>query len=50
MLKAVLLGQWHSLSVPELERCLATRLDFYFFCGFDDITLPDRSTLYRFRN
>jgi len=25
MLKAVLLGQWHSLSDPELERCLATR-------------------------
>ena len=29
MFKAVLLGQWHSLSDPELERCLATRLDFY---------------------
>ncbi|STZ50352.1 IS1106 transposase [Neisseria dentiae] len=46
MLKAVLPGQWHSLSDPELERCLA----FYFFCGFDDITLPDHSTLCRFRN
>ncbi len=48
--KAVLLGQWHSLSDPQLERCLATRLDFYFFCGFDDIALPDHSTLCRFRN
>lgn len=35
MLKAVLPGQWHSLSDPELEHCLATRPDFYFFCGFD---------------
>ena len=50
MLKAVLLGQWHSLSDPELERCLATRLDFYFFCGFDEVSLPDHSTLCRFRN
>ena len=33
-----------------MERCLATRLDFYFFCGFDDIALPDHSTLCRFRN
>ncbi|STZ51222.1 transposase [Neisseria dentiae] len=29
MLKAVLPGQWHSLSDPELERCLATRLNFF---------------------
>ena len=50
MFKAVLLGQWHSLSDPELERCLVTRLDFYFFCNFDDIALPDHSTLCRFRN
>ncbi|WP_373813221.1 transposase, partial [Neisseria dentiae] len=50
MLKAVLLGQWYSLSDPELERCLATRLDFYFFCGFDDIALPDHSTFCRFCN
>ncbi len=50
MLKAVLLGQWYSLSDPELERCLVTRLDFYFFCGFDDVALPDHSTFCRFRN
>ncbi len=29
---------------------LATRLDFYFFCSFDDVALPDHSTLCRFRN
>ncbi len=50
MLKAVLLGQWYSLSDPELECYLANRLDFYFFCGFDDAALPDHSTLCRFRN
>ncbi len=33
-----------------MERCLATHLDFHFFCGFDDIALSDHSTLYRFRN
>ena len=33
-----------------MERCLATRLDFYFFCGFDEVALPDHSTLCRFRN
>ena len=50
MLKAVLPGQWHSLSDPEWDRCLATCLDFYFFCGFDEVSLPDHSTLCRFRN
>ena len=29
MFKAVLLGQWHSLSDPELEHSLITRIDFY---------------------
>lgn len=48
MFKAVLLGQWHSLSDPELERCLVTRLDFYFFCNFDDIALPNHSILLPF--
>ncbi|EOB90875.1 hypothetical protein NM606_0995, partial [Neisseria meningitidis NM606] len=27
MFKAVLLGQWHSLSDPELEHSLITRID-----------------------
>ena len=37
MFKAVLLGQWHSLSDPELEHALAVRADFLVFCDFDDI-------------
>ena len=35
MFKAVLLGQWHSLSDPELEHSLITRIDFNLFCRFD---------------
>ncbi len=50
MFKAVLLGQWHSLSDPELERSLITRLDFFLFCNFDELNIPDHSTLNRFRN
>lgn len=51
MFRAVLLGQWHSLSDPELERSLVTRLDFMIFCQFpDEMNLPDHSTLNRFRN
>ena len=50
MFRAILLGQWHSLSDPELERSLVTRLDFVLFCQFPDEThLPDHSTLNRFR-
>ena len=50
MFKAVLLGQWHSLSDPELEHALGVRADFMVFCDFDDLELPDHSTLCRFRN
>ena len=51
MFRAILLGQWHSLSDPELERSLVTRLDFVLFCQFPDETqLPDHSTLNHFRN
>ncbi|EOC65220.1 hypothetical protein NM3222_1003 [Neisseria meningitidis NM3222] len=32
MFKAVLLGQWNSLSDPELEHSLITRIDFNLFC------------------
>ena len=32
MFKAVLLGQWHSLSDPELEHSLITRIDFNLLC------------------
>lgn len=49
MFKAVLLGQWHSLSDPELEHALSVRADFLLFCDFDDMDLPDHSTLCRYR-
>lgn len=50
MFKAILLGQWHSLSDPELEHALAVRADFMVFCDFDDMELPDHSTLCRYRH
>ena len=50
MFKAVLLGQWHSLSDPELEHRLITRIDFSLFCSFDELSIPDYSTLCRYRN
>ncbi|EOC48298.1 hypothetical protein NM2005040_0538, partial [Neisseria meningitidis 2005040] len=40
MFKAVLLGQWHSLSDPELEHSLITRIDFNLFCRFDELRSP----------
>jgi len=51
MFKAILLGQWHSLSDAELERALYVRLDFMRFCGLllSD-AVPDETTLCRFRN
>ncbi|HGH6639731.1 TPA: transposase, partial [Neisseria meningitidis] len=50
MFKAVLLGQWHSLSDPELEHSLITRIDFNLFCCFDELSISDYSTLCRYRN
>ena len=50
MFKAVLLGQWHSLSDPELEHSLITRIDFNLFCRFNELSIPDYSTLCRYRN
>ena len=50
MFKAILLGQWHSLSDPELEHSLITRIDFNLFCRFDELSIPDYSTLCRYRN
>ena len=50
MFKAVLLGQWHSRSDPELEHSLITRIDFNLFCRFDELSIPDYSTLCRYRN
>ena len=42
MFKAVLLGQWHSLSDPELEHSLITRIDFNLFCRFDELSIRQR--------
>ncbi|HGI8259145.1 TPA: transposase, partial [Neisseria meningitidis] len=50
MFKAILPGQWHSLSDPELEHSLITRIDFNLFCRFDELSIPDYSTLCRYRN
>lgn len=51
MFKAILLGQWHNLSDPQLEQSLRVRLDFILFTGFDiHDGLPDETTLCRFRN
>lgn len=50
MFKAILLGQWHSLSDEALEHALIVRADFIIFCEFDDMDVPDFTTLNRFRN
>jgi IS5 family transposase len=51
LLKAILLGQWHSLSDRDLAHSLRVRLDFMLFTGFElDQAFPDSSTLCRFRN
>ncbi len=49
MFKAILLGQWYSLSDPELEEALSLRLDFMLFTGLEG-DVPDETTLCRFRN
>ena len=35
---------------PELEHSLITRIDFNLFCRFDELSIPDHSTLCRYRN
>ena len=51
LFRALLLGQWHSLSDRELEHALRVRLDFMLFCDFSaHEAVPDHSTLCRFRN
>lgn len=37
------------MSDPELEHALAVRAAFLVFCDFDDMELPDHSTLCRYR-
>ena len=50
MFKAILLGQWHSLSDAKLEESLLVRLDFMDFCGLSlSDAVPDETTLCRFR-
>ncbi len=51
MFKAVLLGQWHSLSDAALEEAIRIRLDFILFTGLESPNeTPDETTLCRFRN
>lgn len=51
LFKCLLIGQWHGLSDPKLERALKVRLDFMLFCGLDlHGDVPDETTHCRFRN
>lgn len=51
MFKALILGQWHSLSDAKLEEALQMRVDFIIFCGLNlHEQAPDETTLCRFRN
>jgi IS5 family transposase len=51
LFKCMLVGQWHGLSDPKLERALKVRLDFMVFCGLDlHASVPDETTHCRFRN
>ena len=51
LFKCLLLGQWHGLSDPKLEKALKVRLDFMVFCDLDlHAPVPDHSTHCRFRN
>jgi IS5 family transposase len=51
MFKAIVLGQWHSLSDAKLEEALLVRIDFLQFCGLALMDkVPDETTLCRFRN
>ena len=51
LLRCLLIGQWHVLSDPKLERAMKVRLDFMLFCGSDLLSsVPDETTQSRFRN
>lgn len=51
LFKCLLIGQWHGLSDPKLERALKVRLDFMLFCGLDlHKPVPDETTHCRFRH
>ena len=49
LFKCLLIGQWHGLSAPKLERALKLRLDFMLFCGLGlPAPVPDETTHCRF--
>jgi IS5 family transposase len=51
LFRCLLIGRWHGLSAPKLERALKVRLDFMLFCGLDlHAPVPDETTHCRFRN
>ena len=51
LFKCLLIGHWHGLSDPKLERALKVRLDFMIFCRLDlHAPVPDETTYCRFRN
>jgi IS5 family transposase len=51
LLRCLLLGIWHDLADPALERALADRLSFRRFAGLSlQDRVPDHSTLWRFRS
>lgn len=51
LFKCLLIGQWHGLSDPKLEKALRVRIDFMLFCGFGlHDAIPDETTHCRFRN
>jgi len=50
LLRCLLLGIWHDLSDPSLEKAIADRLSFRRFAGLSlHDHVPDHSTLWRFR-
>lgn len=51
LFKCLLIGQWHGLSDPKLERALKVRLDFMIFCRLDlHAPVPNEPPHCRFRN
>lgn len=51
MFKVLLLQSWYNMSDLETEDALADRASFSFFAGFSlDLTVPDSTTICRFRN
>lgn len=45
LFNCLLIGQWHGVSDPKLERALKVRLDFMMFCRLDlHAPVPDETT------